>query len=1392
MYNAPGRPLENEGVSTSGLQEEAPERRGARTQGGSDTHGRSKAKAIQRAQLAPPKRALRNRAKTLYYFPGNGDGTFGSPTTLLTTHDLLSVGAPPATVGYGAPTAVAALDKTVVGPGEIITFDGSGSTDDAGIVSWAWTFGDSATGSGDYCDHAYSAAGTHTVTLTVTDAAGQTDTATTTATIDPGPKVVCVPWQFSGGLEVPHTTWSGKSIRLKGVVRGGTGTLTYTWNFGDGSPVATGAVSNKRAIEYSHTYTGTVGQKYNATLTVVDSAGRSDTDTYRVEIHADQLDSRVNVAIDEGLWWLHKNQQSSGYWYYSSYYASPTASAVQAFFINGHLEVGDPDEDPYVETVRNGMRYMFGRLRAVSIGFQTYGDPDTNGNGIGIEVSESNPIYQGGMVMDAIIASATPARRVWTGGTNVYGRTYRDVLQDMCDMYSWGQYDDTGSVGGGWRYSWNSWPDNSAAQWAAIGMIPAQEPPWSCTVPDWVKTRNNVWLSYSFNGSYGFGYTGSGSGWALTASGMVQVVMSVPGYKTQTRWTGPEAYYLTNWTTFLNQNNYYAYYAFTKAMRLSQTELLAGTLDWYRASNGMAWEIVNYQTSSGNWSASGYVRPGAPMTTAWAVIMLTPSLFELPPVADAGDDIVWSYDLALGFDASGSYHLDPARTIVLYEWDFDGDGTYDYAGANPVTTHIYPDPAPPLDNGTPPTTYTAVLRVTDDQGLTDTDTRQVVAAEPPHAPFARITGPVKATAGIPVTLSGSDSFDIDPGDTITKWEWDFDGSDGRFWEPPEVAPDDIGEVVTHSYATPGPYVIGLRVWDNGVLNNGVKLSSEPDYFELEVEPNLPPVADADGPYTVEEGTPLLLDGSGSADPNGDPPTYAWDLDNDGEYDDSSEVSPPHTWMDDGVYTVRLRVTDTLLDDTDTTTVTVLDGVPTAAFTATPDPQSEGSAITFDGSGSTSPADPIVSYEWDFDGDDLPDALGPVVTHTFDDDGDYTVTLTVTDDDGSADSITHTVTVQDNAPTAAFTPPAGPLVEGSPVPFTSSSTSFPDDIVSWEWDFDGDGIYDASNTTGEDVTHTYMDHGTYSVTLRVTDDDGSTDTATHPVTILDLGPTAGFIWAPVPQDEGSEVQFTDQSSSAPDALASWHWDFGGVGTSDQQNPSFTFPDNGVYEVTLTVTDDDGSTSVATQEVTIEDLGPTAEFTWTPDPQEEGLPVEFTDQSTSSPDTIIEWAWDFYNDGTIDATGPNVTHSYSGPGTYTVVLKVKDEDGSIDTVSHQITITEGGEPIQQDVTHFCGIVGSRVAYDWRTRKYSGNVTITNTSQTRIGVPVHLVIDSVTPATVTVANADGTTAAGKPYFDLSGQFADGVMDPGDSATIRIYFNNPARVVFTFKCSVWGVMLP
>jgi len=423
------------------------------------------------------------------------------------------------------------------------------------------------------------------------------------------PVVKTVPWVATNPL-IPHDTYTGKQITLKGTADVQGATIQYTWDFGDGSPVATGTVANRYAVQASHAYTGATGTVFTARLTVQNTGtGETGSKEYYVQMRDKTLPVEVNIAIDEGLWYLYKIAARSGtqyYWNnirYGNHYANTTASAVQAFLANGHLESGDQATNPYVEAVRGGIDFLFTRLYVQTLSHQGGQDPDSNGNGIGISVNSDHRIYETGAVMDALIATGTPDATARTGPANVVGRTYRDIVQDMVDMYAWGQYDGNCSWGakgtipagsgicGGWRYGWGDFPDNSAAQWGAIGMIPAERR-WGCTVPQWVKDRNNVWLNYSFNAAGYFGYTGAGASEALSTGPCGMVQLSFDGSTVlDSRWIDSENYLATHWASFISAGRdarYYSYYAFTKAMRLALpnpvTHLSLTDLDWYGAT----------------------------------------------------------------------------------------------------------------------------------------------------------------------------------------------------------------------------------------------------------------------------------------------------------------------------------------------------------------------------------------------------------------------------------------------------------------------------------------------------------------------------------------------------------------------------------------------------------------------------------------------------------------------------------------------------------------------------------------------------------------------------------------------------------------------------------------
>jgi PKD repeat protein len=512
---------------------------------------------------------------------------------------------------------------------------------------------------------------------------------------------------------------------------------------------------------------------------------------------------------------------------------------------------------------------------------------------------------------------------------------------------------------------------------------------------------------------------------------------------------------------------------------------------------------------------------------------------------------------------SGSGGDVPADTLT-YEWDFDYDGvtfTSDVTGPTAATT--YPDG---------PTASTLALRVTDDDGGESIDTTTISVQNVPPT-VALTTGPLPVDEGQTLALDAAGSTDV-PSDTLTyAWDLDFDGV--------SFGADATGVSTTITYANgPATPTVALVVSDG---DGGVTTET----LQIPVQ-NLAPTATAVASQTtLLEGQNVDLTGSGD-DVDADRPTltYAWDLTYNGVTFDPEVVGPTAVISyanGPATPTVAFRVADGDGDQAIVTLdLTVNNVAPTVEIADRS--REEGKPMVF----SAAVTDPGVldthTYLWDL-GDGTTSTLAEP-THAYADDGAYTVRVTVYDDGADPASDQATVTVTNVAP-SADAGIARTVDEGQVFTLSGAGTDVPADPLTYEWDFDYDGVTFDPDATGASVSTSYPDGpDAHTAALRVSDDEGGQTTDTVRITVVNVAPAidAG---GPYQAQAGETVTFT---VAIVDAVGDSHtvvWDLDGDGSHETtgQTVTRTYQSNGAYQVSVSVMDDDGDWATDVAQVVI---------------------------------------------------------------------------------------------------------------------------------------------------------------------------------------------------------------
>ncbi len=537
-----------------------------------------------------------------------------------------------------------------------------------------------------------------------------------------------------------------------------------------------------------------------------------------------------------------------------------------------------------------------------------------------------------------------------------------------------------------------------------------------------------------------------------------------------------------------------------------------------------------------------------------------------------------------------------------YKCDMDYHGTF-----NPKVTKVYSVSAYGKDEITThfqytyhePGTYTVACKVYDAMGQgSSLKTFKVTVLKYTPTTINSISIPNSIEEGTTLTLSAVVSPGTDTTLSTYTWKITKDGT---------VVKTLSGESPSYTFASSGVYVIKLTVTDSDG-NTAVKTKA------ITVTEKEQPVEQNYAPSNLEiDGScsELSCVFSGSADDlNGDALTYSWEISQNGETLTTltgQDVS--YDFEQAGNYKLTLTVSDGKATSTKTRYVTV----ESEEEPVTPSSENNAPTCEID----VQCADLTCSFialKYDADKDPLTTAwnLGdgtlsnePTVMHDYAESGNYIVTLTVSD---GQEECTDTAIVEVTGESTPVEPEtndetgitidAGELVRtqaNTPVEFTGTADDSDGYIISFAWDFDGDGTYDVESINPIDANYTYTVPGIYHAVFKVVDNDSNVKTMER---VIMVGEEQGVPTVNAGDDLTAEtlenVNFLGTGEDSDGYIVKYEWDFdydsakgfeADYTSMRDGSASHIYYKAGAYTAAFRVTDNDGKTATDYITVTI---------------------------------------------------------------------------------------------------------------------------------------------------------------------------------------------------------------
>lgn len=688
------------------------------------------------------------------------------------------------------------------------------------------------------------------------------------------------------------------------------------------------------------------------------------------------------------------------------------------------------------------------------------------------------------------------------------------------------------------------------------------------------------------------------------------------------------------------------------------------TVNFSDTSNSLNGNSTTWTWTFGDGNTSNVQNPqhvylSVPTTSQYNVqlIVATPfgtntSVTQTVIVTEAGPSASFSMSIVNTYGPLTVNFTDTSNSLngnsTTWAWNF-GDG-YTSNIQNPQ--HVY--------LSVPTTTqYTVQLVITTPFGTSTSVTQTVIVTE--SGPGASFSKSVVNTYG-PLTVNFTDTSNSLNGNSTT-WSWNF--GDGN------TSNTQNSQHVYLSVPTTTQYVVQLVV----TTPFGTSTSATQTVTVTEAGPTASfnkTLVNTYGPLTVN-----FTDTSNSL--NGNSTTWAWTF---GDGSTSNQQNPQHVYLSvltTTQYTVQLVVTTPFGTSTSVTqTVIVTESGPSASFNKSIINTYGPLTVNFTDT-SNSLNGNSTTWSWTFgDGStstlENPQHVYLSVPTT----AQYTIQLVVTTPFGVSSSVTQPVTVTEAGPVASFSKTLVNTYSPLTVNFKDTSSQLNGNSTTWLWIF-GDG----STSNLQNPQHVYLSVGTtskYIAKLIVTTPFGTSTSATKTITVPVAAPIASFTVTLLNTYGPLTVNFKDTSSQLNGNSTTWFWTFGDGSTSTLENPQHVYlsvPTTTQYSVQLVVTTPFGTSTSATQIVTVTEAKPNASFTKNLVNTYGPLTVNFTDTSSPLNGNSTTWFWTFGDGSTSSLQNPQ--HVYPSVQTLTkctVKLIVTTPFGVSTSAVQVITVTEAG--------------------------------------------------------------------------------------------------------------------